>query len=114
LEKIRHSLLEAAYDLGCKPREAFWRITFPLSFPGILAGSSLVFIPAVGEYIIPELLGGSTSLTIGRIVWYEFFTNRDWPVACALALVMIVLLLVPIFFFERLQSSLEDDQHHET
>jgi putrescine transport system permease protein len=107
LEKIDHSLLEAAYDLGCRPWGAFWRITFPLSYPGILAGSSLVFIPAVGEYVIPELLGGSSCTTVGRLVWYEFFINHDWPVACALALVMMVFLLIPIIIFERLQSRIE-------
>jgi putrescine transport system permease protein len=110
LEKIDPLLLEAANDLGCKPREAFWKITFPLSLPGILAGSSLVFIPAVGEYIIPELLGGSTSVTIGRILWYEFFTNRDWPIACALAILMIILLLIPILCFNKLNDIVDQDQ----
>lgn len=109
LEKINTHLLEAAYDLGCRPMGAFWRIVVPLSAPGIISGASLVFIPAVGEYIIPELLGGSTSLTIGRILWHEFFTNRDWPVACALAVIMIGLLLIPIILFEKLMARTQLD-----
>lgn len=108
LSKIEPSLLEAAHDLGCHPTRAFWRITLPLSRPGIFAGASLVFIPAMGEYIIPELLGGPSSLTIGRLLWYEFFTNRDWPVACALAVIMIVLLGIPIFLFEKLQPGVRN------
>jgi len=104
LDKINPHLLEAAYDLGCRPFSAFWRITVPLSRSGILAGSSLVFIPAMGEYLIPELLGGPTSLTIGRLLWYEFFTNRDWPLATTLAVVIIVALFLPIFIFEKLQK----------
>ncbi len=108
LSRIDQTLLEAAYDLGCKPFRALRTITIPLSLPGILSGSSLVFIPAMGEYIIPELLGGSSSLTIGRLLWYEFFTNRDWPVACALAVCMIALLCIPIMLFEKLQPKLKD------
>ncbi len=104
LDKMTPNLLEAAYDLGCKPFSAFWRITVPLSRSGILAGSSLVFIPAMGEYLIPELLGGPTSLTIGRLLWYEFFTNRDWPLATTLAVVVIVALFLPIFIFEKVQK----------
>ena len=108
LSRIDPTLLEAAHDLGCKPFRALRTITIPLSLPGIFSGASLVFIPAMGEYIIPELLGGSSSLTIGRLLWYEFFTNRDWPVACALAVCMIVLLFIPIILFERLQPKLKD------
>lgn len=104
LEKMDPHLLEAAYDLGCKPFSAFWRITVPLSRPGIVSGSILVFIPAMGEYLIPELLGGPTSLTIGRLIWNEFFTNRDWPVASTLAVVLIIILFFPIFLFEKVQT----------
>jgi putrescine transport system permease protein len=107
LDKMDPHLLEAAYDLGCKPFSAFWRVTLPLSRSGIFAGSSLVFIPAMGEFIIPELLGGPTSLTIGRLLWYEFFTNRDWPLAAAMAVMIIILILIPIVLFEKLQNSEE-------
>lgn len=108
LDRIDRNLLEAAYDLGSRPLGAFWRVTVPLSLPGICAGASLVFIPAVGEFVIPELLGGQTSLSIGRLLWYEFFTNYDWPMASSLAILMILLLLVPIVLFERLQNLLTD------
>lgn len=108
LSRIDPTLLEAAHDLGCRSFRALRTIIIPLSLPGILSGSSLVFIPAMGEYIIPELLGGSSSLTIGRLLWYEFFTNRDWPVACALAVCMIVLLFIPIILFEKLQPKLKN------
>lgn len=107
LEKIDSSLLEAAYDLGCKPWGAFWRIILPLSRSGIVAGASLVFIPAVGEYVIPDLLGGARCITVGRLLWYEFFINHDWPTACALALVMIAFLFIPIVVFEKIQTKLE-------
>ena len=107
LKKIDRNLLEAAYDLGCKPFNAFWRVIFPLSRPGMMAGSSLVFIPCIGEYIIPELLGGMGSVTIGRLIWLEFFTNADWSVAASLALLMIVFLAIPIFTFEKIQNYLE-------
>lgn len=109
LQKIDPHIIEAAYDLGCRPYAAFWRIVVPLSRAGIFAGSSLVFIPAVGEYVIPELLGGRQSLTIGRLIWCEFFTNRDWPVAVTLALIMIASLCVPIWIFEKLQNFLEGE-----
>jgi putrescine transport system permease protein len=102
LEKIDYTLLEAAYDLGCKPWQAFLKITLPLSVRGILAGSMLVFIPGVGEYVIPELLGGSDNLMIGRILWTEFFMNRDWPLASALAVSMLVVLVLPIIVFQKL------------
>ena len=107
IEKIDSTLLESAYDLGCRPIGAFWKIIFPLSLPGVFGGASLVFIPTVGEYVIPELLGGPTSLTIGRVLWTEFFFNRDWPVACALAIIMMILLLIPIIAFEKLQTTIE-------
>lgn len=103
LVKHDKTLLEAAADLGAKPWRAFWRITFPLSRSGILAGSLLVFIPAVGEFVIPELLGGPGSLMIGKVLWQEFFNNRDWPIASAVAIVMLILLLIPITLFQRAQ-----------
>ncbi|MEM0977144.1 MAG: ABC transporter permease subunit [Pseudomonadota bacterium] len=101
LEKMDTSLLEAAEDLGCSKREAFWRITLPLSKPGIIAGSMLVFIPVVGEFVIPSLLGGSGTLMIGRVLWDEFQANRDWPVASAVAIVLLLILVVPIVIFQR-------------
>jgi len=102
LEKLDASLLEAAADLGCRPWQAFVRVTLPLSLPGIAAGALLVFIPAVGEFVIPDLLGGPNTLMIGKVLWDEFFNNRDWPVASAVAIAMLVLLLVPMGFIRRL------------
>ena len=90
LEKMDDSLIEAATDLGCPPTEAFWKITFPLSLPGVVAGCLLVFIPAVGEFVIPDLLGGSQTLMIGKTLWNEFFPNRDWPVASAVAVILLL------------------------
>jgi putrescine transport system permease protein len=104
LVKLDLRLLEAASDLGAKPWEAFLRITLPLSKAGIIAGSMLVMIPVVGEFVIPEMLGGADTLMIGRVLWQEFFNNRDWPVASAVAIVMLILLLVPIMIFHRYQS----------
>lgn len=104
LEKLDKSLLEAAMDLGCKPWKAFLTITLPLSLPGIVAGSLLVFIPAVGEFVIPDLLGGPETLMIGRVLWSEFFNNRDWPVASAVAIAMLILLVVPIMLFQHFQA----------
>jgi len=104
LEKLDGTLLEAASDLGCKPFKAFLYITLPLSIPGIIAGSMLVFIPAVGEFVIPALLGGPDTLMIGRVLWDEFFSNRDWPVASAVAIVMLLFLVVPIMFFQHFQN----------
>lgn len=104
LEKIDPALLEAAFDLGCHPFRAFWKIIVPLSLPGAISGAMLVFIPAVGEFVIPELLGGSQTLMIGRVLWNEFFYNRDWPVASALAVVMLILLLIPMIIFQRIQN----------
>jgi putrescine transport system permease protein len=103
---VRHdpSLLEAAHDLGARPWKAFFTITLPLSKGGVIAGSLLVFIPAVGEFVIPELLGGPSTLMIGRVVWNEFFANHDWPTASAVAIVMLAILLVPIVLFHRYQS----------
>jgi putrescine transport system permease protein len=104
LVKLDRSLLEAAADLGSRSINTFWTITLPLSKGGIIAGSMLVFIPAVGEFVIPELLGGPNSLMIGKILWQEFFNNRDWPVASALAIIMLLLLIIPIALFHRYQS----------
>lgn len=101
LEKMDLSLLEAAQDLGCRPWKAFVTVTLPLSLPGIIAGSMLVFIPSVGEFIIPDLLGGPDTLMIGKVLWAEFFNNRDWPVASAVATAMLVLLVAPIVLFQR-------------
>ena len=109
LEKMDTSLLEAAADLGCRPTEAFFRITLPLSMPGIVAGSMLVFIPAVGEFVIPDLLGGSEVLMIGKVLWNEFFNNRDWPAASAVAIAMLLFLVVPVAFFQRYQKRSEED-----
>lgn len=105
LEKINPRLIEAAHDLGCRPVKSFFLVTFPLSLKGALAGGMLVFIPGVGEYIIPELLGGSESIMVGKILWSEFFVNRDWPLACALAIAMLALLVVPIALFQKFISS---------
>lgn len=104
LVKLDMSLLEAASDLGSRSMNTFWRVTLPLSKSGVIAGSMLVFIPAVGEFVIPELLGGPDSLMIGKILWQEFFNNRDWPVASALAIVMLALLIIPITLFHRYQA----------
>lgn len=106
LERHDPTLLEAAVDLGCRPLKAFWRITVPLARPGILAGCFLVFIPAVGEFVIPDLLGGADTLMIGRTLWLEFFVNRDWPLASAVAICMLLLLVVPIVLFQRFQTFL--------
>ena len=106
LVKHDNRLLEAAYDLGAKPWQAFLRITLPLSKAGIVAGCMLVMIPAVGEFVIPEMLGGSETLMVGRQLWNEFFNNRNWPGASAMAVAMILLLLVPILWFNRSQQRL--------
>jgi putrescine transport system permease protein len=94
LTRLDPTLLEAAADLGAPPWSAFLRITLPLSLPGVAAGAALVFIPAVGEYVIPELLGGPQAQMIGRVLWSEFFANRDWPTAASLAVVLVFLLLI--------------------
>jgi putrescine transport system permease protein len=103
LAKLPHALSEAAADLGASPRQAFWLVTFPLSLPGIGAGVLLCFIPIVGEFVIPDLLAGSTSPMIGQTLWLEFFTNRDWPVASALAVLLLAVLLLPLLIYERAQ-----------
>ena len=104
LERLDTTLLEAAADLGCRPIKTFLTVTLPLSVSGIVAGSMLVFIPAVGEFVIPALLGGPDTLMIGRVLWDEFFANRDWPVASAVAIAVLLLLVVPIMLFQNIQS----------
>ncbi|KFI05684.1 ABC transporter permease subunit [Massilia sp. BSC265] len=104
LQKLDVRLLEAAADLGAPPWKAFWLVTVPLSKNGILAGSMLVFIPSVGEYVIPELLGGPETLMIGRVLWDEFFGNNDWTMASAVAVVMILLILIPMALFNQVQE----------
>ena len=104
LEKMDMSLLEAAADLGCRPFKAFWTVTIPLSLPGIMAGCFLVFIPVMGEFVIPDLLGGSETLMIGKVLWTEFFYNRDWPVASAVAILLLAILVVPIMLYQRSQE----------
>jgi putrescine transport system permease protein len=103
LSKMEPALLEAASDLCAAPLAAFWRVTFPLSLPGVGAGVLLCFIPIVGEFVIPDLLAGSNSMMIGQTLWLEFFTNKDWPVASAAAVVLLVLLVAPLVMYDRLQ-----------
>jgi putrescine transport system permease protein len=105
LERMDESLLEAAADLGCRPVSAFWKITFPLSIPGVIAGCFLVFIPATGEFVIPDLLGGSETLMIGKTLWTEFFNNRDWPLASAVATILLIILIVPIVIFQNREQA---------
>ncbi len=104
LEKQDHSLLEAAADLGSKPWKSFWQITVPLSKSGIVAGCLLCFIPAVGEFVIPDLLGGSDTLMIGKTLWTEFSSNRSWTISSAIAVLLLLVLLIPILFYQRIQS----------
>lgn len=104
LDRLDSSLIEAAEDLGCSRLQAFWLVTIPLSKNGIVAGSFLVFIPALGEFVIPSLLGGSGTLMIGKVLWEEFFNNRDWPVASAVAVILLLILIVPIVLFQRNQQ----------
>lgn len=108
LEKMDDSLVEAALDLGTTRIGAFWQVTFPLSMAGVVAGCFLVFIPAMGEFVIPDLLGGSETLMIGKTLWGEFFSNRDWPVASAVAIVLLLLLVVPILLFQRQQEKAQE------
>jgi putrescine transport system permease protein len=108
LERMDGSLLEAAQDLGCPPLKTFWVITVPLALPGIIAGCFLVFIPAVGEFVIPDLLGGSDTLMIGRTLWAEFFSNRDWPVSSAVAVILLLVLIVPIVAFQHFQQKQQE------
>ncbi len=104
LEKLDESLLEAAADLGCPRWKAFWLITLPLAMPGVLAGALLCFIPVIGEFVIPDLLGGSDSMMIGQVLWVDFFANLDWPAASAIAVVLLGILLVPIVAYQHLQT----------
>jgi putrescine transport system permease protein len=108
LERQDESLLEAAADLGCTPRQAFWRVTFPISLPGVGAGALLCFIPMVGEFVVPDLLGGSGTLMLGKTIWTEFFANRDWPVASAVAVILLLLLIVPIMIFQNAQARAQE------
>ena len=108
LSKMDLRLLEAASDLGATPLDAFWKITVPLSKAGIIAGAMLVFIPCVGEFVIPELLGGPQTLMIGRVLWDEFFSNNDWPMASSVAVVMVLLILVPLAIFNKYQAEAQE------
>jgi putrescine transport system permease protein len=108
LAKLDLRLLEAAADLGATPSVAFWKVTVPLSKAGIIAGSMLVFIPCIGEFVIPELLGGPQTLMIGRVLWDEFFSNNDWPMASTVAVVMILLIMVPLAIFNRYQAEAQE------
>jgi putrescine transport system permease protein len=105
LEKLDPVLLEAAADLGAKPWSAFLKVTLPLSLPGVVAGCLLVFIPAAGEFVIPELLGGPDTLMIGKVLWTEFFTNRNWPMSAAVAVILLAVLVLPITWFQRVERS---------
>ena len=110
LDRLDVSLIEAAEDLGCSRLQAFWLVTVPLSKNGIIAGCFLVFIPALGEFVIPSLLGGSQTLMIGKVLWEEFFNNRDWPVASAVAVVLLLILIIPIVLFQRNQQRLAEEE----
>jgi putrescine transport system permease protein len=105
LVKLDNTLLEASSDLGARPIVTFFTVTLPLSFPGIIAGSMLVLIPAIGEFVIPSLLGGPDTLMIGRVLWDEFFSNRDWPVASAVAIAMLVVLVIPIMILRKARGA---------
>ena len=110
LDRLDGSLIEAAEDLGCSRLTAFWLVTVPLSRNGIIAGCFLVFIPALGEFVIPSLLGGSGTLMIGKVLWEEFFSNRDWPVAAAVAVILLLILVVPIVLFQRNQQKQSESE----
>ena len=108
LEKLDLTLLEAAADLGCRPWQAFYKVTLPLAKPGIIAGCLLVFIPAVGEFTIPALLGGADTLMIGRVLWDEFFSNNDWPMASSVAVVLVLLIVLPLALFNKYQAEAQE------
>jgi len=110
LDRLDGSLIEAAEDLGCSRFQAFWLVTIPLSKNGIIAGCFLVFIPALGEFVIPTLLGGSDTLMIGKVLWEEFFNNRDWPVASAVAVILLLILIIPIVLFQRNQQRQAEEE----
>ena len=109
LQKIDPALLEAAADLGARRTKAFFAVTLPLSLPGVAAGCLLCFIPIIGEFVIPDLLGGSETMMIGQTLWTEFFSNKDWPIASAIAIVLLCLLVFPIAAFERLRLRSAED-----
>ena len=109
--KVDYSLIEAAQDLGCKPVKTFFQALVPQTKSGIIAGSMLVFIPAIGEYVIPELLGGKDSILIGRILWQEVFNNRDWPLASAVAITMLIILVIPIVWFYKLERKEQEKNY---
>jgi putrescine transport system permease protein len=108
LVKLDETLLEASADLGGRPIATFFHVTLPLSMPGIIAGFMLVFVPAIGEFVIPELLGGPDTLMIGKVLWQEFFSNRDWPVASAVAIAMLVVVVLPIMWLRNMQARTEE------
>ncbi|HVY20711.1 MAG TPA: ABC transporter permease subunit [Bauldia sp.] len=108
LERMDNTLLEAANDLGCPPVRAFWQITWPLALPGVIAGCFLVFIPVTGEFVIPDLLGGSDTLMIGKTLWNEFFNNRDWPLSSAVAVILLLILVIPIVIFQNQQQRAQE------
>ena len=108
LAKLDLRLLEAAADLGATPWVAFWKVTVPLSKAGIIAGSMLVFIPCIGEFVTPELLGGPQTLMIGRVIWDEFFSNNDWPMASTVAVVLVMLIVVPLAIFNKYQAEAQE------
>ncbi len=112
IQKIDYSLIEAAYDLGCTPVKAFFSIVVPLAMPGIFAGSALVFVPAIGEFVIPELLGNAQTLTIGRLVWNEFFRNLSWPTAAALSIVLLIFVVFPIVIAQRHKELGDTKEEH--
>ena len=103
LERMDGTLVEAAADLGCPPWKTFWQVTLPLSLPGVVAGALLCFIPIVGEFVIPDLMGGSQTLMIGQTMWTEFFANRDWPLASAVAVMLLIVLVVPIVIYQQVE-----------
>ena len=103
LEKMDETLIEAAADLGCPPWKTFWLVTFPLSLPGVFAGALLCFIPIVGEFVVPDLLGGSQTLMIGQTLWTEFFADRDWPLASAIAVTLLIMLVAPIMIYQHVE-----------
>ena len=103
LEKMDQTLIEAAADLGCPPWKTFWLVTFPLSLPGVFAGALLCFIPIVGEFVVPDLLGGSQTLMIGQTLWTEFFADRDWPLASAIAVTLLIMLVAPIMIYQHVE-----------
>jgi putrescine transport system permease protein len=110
LVKLDTALLEASADLGARPLRTFLSVTLPLSLPGIVAGSMLVFIPAIGEYVIPQLLGGPSTLMIGRVLWNEFFSNRDWPLASAVAIAMLIVVVGPLMLLQRVQANVVENR----